>query len=210
MLVLSRKIGERVVLPDCGVTIEVVSVSGKRVRLGIAAPLDTPIHRNEIWQRICQANGNGSKEDGAGRREEDETGRGEGGNGQRPNGDGAAPLPIAAAEAPGGTDARIVPPGCNGKTPPRSAAETLVRPSSSPAGEPDDLDGSLARWIVRRTGGRIRSLSVQRVGGRLLIQGSTGSYYARQLAQAAVSEMLGALGGAAPAEVDISIHVVND
>jgi len=188
MLVLSRKIGEQVVLPDCGVTIEVVAVSGKRVRLGIAAPLDTPIHRNEIWQRICQANGNGCHEDGAGRREENGAGRGESGTGM---------LPAS--------------PGRTGETPePSTGSEPPAPPASGAVTAPDDLDGSLARWIVRRTGGRIRSLSIRRVGGRLLIQGSTRSYYARQLAQAAVSEMLGALGGAAPAEVDFSIHVLND
>jgi carbon storage regulator CsrA len=52
VLVLSRKVGERVVLPDCGVTVEVVAVSGKRVRLGFAAPGGTRIHRNEVWNRI--------------------------------------------------------------------------------------------------------------------------------------------------------------
>lgn len=196
MLVLSRKIGEQVVLPDCGVTIQVVAVSGKRVRLGIAAPLGTPIHRNEIWRRICQANGNGCHEDGAGSREENGAGsREEGGAGSRESGTGMLPAS----------------PGRTGETPePSTGSEPPAPPASGAVTAPDDLDGSLARWIVRRTGGRIRSLSVQRVGGRLLIQGSTRSYYARQLAQAAVSEMLGALGGAAPAEVDFSIHVLND
>jgi carbon storage regulator len=52
MLVLCRKVGEEVVLPTQGVTISVVQVSGKRVRLGIHAPPDTAIHRLETWQRI--------------------------------------------------------------------------------------------------------------------------------------------------------------
>ena len=38
MLVLSRTTGEEIVLPNRGVTIGVVAVNGKQVRLGIAAP----------------------------------------------------------------------------------------------------------------------------------------------------------------------------
>ena len=62
MLVLSRKVGEQVVLPDCGVTVEVVAVSGKRVRLGFAAPAGTRVHRTEVWHRICGTDGNGCKQ----------------------------------------------------------------------------------------------------------------------------------------------------
>ena len=38
MLVLSRKIGERVVVPDCGLSVTIVSVKGNTVRVGIGAP----------------------------------------------------------------------------------------------------------------------------------------------------------------------------
>jgi carbon storage regulator len=55
MLVLSRKAGEEIVLPNRGVTIGVVAVNGKQVRLSIAAPLETPIHRGEVWHRICES-----------------------------------------------------------------------------------------------------------------------------------------------------------
>jgi carbon storage regulator len=51
MLVLSRKVGEEIVLPIHGVTIGVVAVAGKRVRLGITAPPDIKVHRKEVWQR---------------------------------------------------------------------------------------------------------------------------------------------------------------
>ncbi len=51
MLVLSRKVGEEIVLPIYGVTIGVVAVAGKRVRLGITAPPDVKVHRKEVWQR---------------------------------------------------------------------------------------------------------------------------------------------------------------
>ena len=52
MLVLSRRIGEEIVLPGCDVSIVVVQVSGNRVRLGVEAPPNTPVHRAEVWRRI--------------------------------------------------------------------------------------------------------------------------------------------------------------
>lgn len=51
MLVLSRKIGEEIVLPNRGVNIVVLGVQGSRVRLGIEAPLDEPVYRAELWKR---------------------------------------------------------------------------------------------------------------------------------------------------------------
>jgi carbon storage regulator len=52
MLVLSRKRGEKIVLPEQNVIITVIEVRGEQVRLGITAPDDIPIYRQEIWQRI--------------------------------------------------------------------------------------------------------------------------------------------------------------
>lgn len=54
MLVLSRKIGERIVLPDQHITLTVLEVRGEQVRLGIDAPKDMPVYRQEIWDRMCQ------------------------------------------------------------------------------------------------------------------------------------------------------------
>lgn len=54
MLVLSRKLGEKILVPDCNVAITVLAVKGERVRLGISAPADVSIFREEIWQRKCQ------------------------------------------------------------------------------------------------------------------------------------------------------------
>ena len=51
MLVLSRKVGERIVVPGCDLTITVVQVRGKHVQLGVSAPDDVAIHREEVWQR---------------------------------------------------------------------------------------------------------------------------------------------------------------
>ncbi len=54
MLVLSRKKNESVVIND-NITIVVVEIRGDKVRLGIEAPKDVPVHRKEIYDAI-QAN----------------------------------------------------------------------------------------------------------------------------------------------------------
>jgi carbon storage regulator len=59
MLVFSRKIGQQVVLPEQGITIDVMSAGKARVRLGISAPADIPVHRGEVWDR-AQGIGNES------------------------------------------------------------------------------------------------------------------------------------------------------
>jgi carbon storage regulator len=48
MLVLSRRVGETVVLPQQGVTVTVLAVQGRAVRLGVAAPPQVPVHRQEV------------------------------------------------------------------------------------------------------------------------------------------------------------------
>lgn len=55
MLVLSRKVGEEIVLPEHGVTIGVVAVNGRRVRLGITAPSDIPVFRGELLHRMTES-----------------------------------------------------------------------------------------------------------------------------------------------------------
>jgi carbon storage regulator len=58
MLVLSRKIGERIVVPHCELAVTVIAVKGKAVRLGISAPEDIAVYREEVWQELCrQTNG---------------------------------------------------------------------------------------------------------------------------------------------------------
>ena len=51
MLVLSRKTGEKIVMPDCDVTVTILEIRGKRVRVGVSAPERVAVHREEIWQR---------------------------------------------------------------------------------------------------------------------------------------------------------------
>ena len=51
MLVLSRKTGEKIVIGD-NIAITVVEVKGGKVRIGIEAPADVPVHREEVFQAI--------------------------------------------------------------------------------------------------------------------------------------------------------------
>ena len=51
MLVLSRRLGEKIVLPGLDVTVQVVSVQGGVVRIGIEAPRDVKVYREEVLER---------------------------------------------------------------------------------------------------------------------------------------------------------------
>ena len=51
MLVLSRKRDERIVIGD-NIVITVVEVRGDKVRLGIVAPKEVPVHRQEVFEAI--------------------------------------------------------------------------------------------------------------------------------------------------------------
>jgi len=55
MLVLTRKLGESIAIDD-DIKIVIVQVKGKQVRLGIEAPRDTKIHREEVYIAIQDAN----------------------------------------------------------------------------------------------------------------------------------------------------------
>ena len=52
MLVLSRKVGEAVVVPQCQLTVTVLAVVGNRVRLGLSAPAEIDIRRKEAKSRF--------------------------------------------------------------------------------------------------------------------------------------------------------------
>jgi len=55
MLVLTRKIGEAIAIDD-HIKITVVQIKGKQVRIGIEAPKETKIHREEIYRAIQDEN----------------------------------------------------------------------------------------------------------------------------------------------------------
>lgn len=51
MLVLGRKAGERIKIGD-EITIHILSQQGQQVRIGIDAPPNVPVHREEIYEKI--------------------------------------------------------------------------------------------------------------------------------------------------------------
>lgn len=55
MLVLTRKLGEGIVIGD-DITITVVELKGGNVRIGIKAPRSKKVHRQEVYDRIVQEN----------------------------------------------------------------------------------------------------------------------------------------------------------
>ncbi len=56
MLVLSRRLGETLIIGD-DIKITVLGISGNQVRLGIAAPKEVSVHREEVYRRIQEEQG---------------------------------------------------------------------------------------------------------------------------------------------------------
>ena len=54
MLVLSRKNFESIIIND-NITVQVVSIQGDKVKLGITAPKEIPVHREEVQAKIKEA-----------------------------------------------------------------------------------------------------------------------------------------------------------
>ncbi|MGB0474073.1 MAG: carbon storage regulator CsrA [Porticoccaceae bacterium] len=55
MLILTRRVGETLVIGD-DVNVTVLGVRGNQVRLGVNAPKEVAVHREEIYQRIQKEN----------------------------------------------------------------------------------------------------------------------------------------------------------
>jgi carbon storage regulator len=62
MLILTRRIGETLMVGD-DVSITVLGVKGNQVRIGVNAPKDVGVHREEIYQRIQKEKSGGSPSD---------------------------------------------------------------------------------------------------------------------------------------------------
>lgn len=64
MLVLSRKRDESIVIRD-DIIVTVVDIRGDKVRLGIEAPKDIPVHRREVYEKINQNSGDDNGTEGS-------------------------------------------------------------------------------------------------------------------------------------------------
>ena len=60
MLILTRRVGETLMIGD-QVTVTILGVKGNQVRVGITAPKDVAVHREEIFQRIGKEAGAGEE-----------------------------------------------------------------------------------------------------------------------------------------------------
>jgi carbon storage regulator len=54
MLVLSCKVGQRIVIPGLETEIAVIAIKGKSVRIGISAPDNVAVHREEVSRRLAE------------------------------------------------------------------------------------------------------------------------------------------------------------
>jgi len=60
MLILTRRVGETLMVGD-DVTVTVLGVKGNQVRIGVNAPKDVAVHREEIYDRIRKENAAGGE-----------------------------------------------------------------------------------------------------------------------------------------------------
>ncbi|MAL98946.1 carbon storage regulator CsrA [Hydrocarboniclastica marina] len=60
MLILTRRVGETLMVGD-EVTVTVLGVKGNQVRIGVNAPKEVAVHREEIYQRIQKEKTDGSE-----------------------------------------------------------------------------------------------------------------------------------------------------
>lgn len=62
MLILTRRVSEEVMIGD-DIKIKILGVKGNQVRIGVAAPEEVSVHREEIYQRVLAERNNASASD---------------------------------------------------------------------------------------------------------------------------------------------------
>ena len=72
MLILTRRVGETLMIGD-EVTVTVLGVKGNQVRIGVNAPKDVAVHREEIYDRIRKEGSEGSEDAGSGDGSDDDS-----------------------------------------------------------------------------------------------------------------------------------------
>ena len=60
MLILTRRVGETINIGD-EVTVTVLAIRGNQVRIGVSAPKEIPVHREEIYKRVKKEEATGVK-----------------------------------------------------------------------------------------------------------------------------------------------------
>ena len=55
MLILTRRVGETLIIGENKTRVTVLGVRGHQVRIGVDAPRDVPVHREEVYHRIQNA-----------------------------------------------------------------------------------------------------------------------------------------------------------
>lgn len=61
MLILTRNVGEVIVIGDNEIRLHILGVRGQQVRLGVDAPKDVAVHREEIYIRVKEEKGKAQK-----------------------------------------------------------------------------------------------------------------------------------------------------
>jgi carbon storage regulator len=90
MLVLTRKPGQSIMIGD-SVEIQVLSVAGEKVRLGVTAPREVSIFRNEVYERISDERAEEAPDEEQQREDEE----------QEREDEGSHPAPVGGRFAPG-------------------------------------------------------------------------------------------------------------